>query len=78
LRLAPGGLLIFSNNFRRFKIDMAALSEFEVNDITPATIPRDFARNARIHQCFEIRVPPDAKREPRATLSIWQKPPTKQ
>jgi 23S rRNA (guanine2445-N2)-methyltransferase / 23S rRNA (guanine2069-N7)-methyltransferase len=55
-RLAPGGLLIFSTNFRRFRLDAAALAELEVNDVTGATIPKDFARDSRIHQCFEIRV----------------------
>jgi 23S rRNA (guanine2445-N2)-methyltransferase / 23S rRNA (guanine2069-N7)-methyltransferase len=53
--LTPEGELIFSTNFERFRIDAAALSEFEVEDITAATIPRDFSRNPRIHQCFRIR-----------------------
>ncbi|HEY5717620.1 MAG TPA: bifunctional 23S rRNA (guanine(2069)-N(7))-methyltransferase RlmK/23S rRNA (guanine(2445)-N(2))-methyltransferase RlmL [Motiliproteus sp.] len=55
MRLAPGGLLIFSNNLRRFKLDEEGLSGFAVTDITPRTIDRDFARNARIHHCWEIR-----------------------
>ena len=54
-RLAPDGVLYFSNNFRRFRLDEAALSEFaRVEDITPATIPPDFARDARIHRCWRI------------------------
>ncbi len=55
--LAPDGLLLFSNNFRRFRIDDEALVDhgLEVVDISAATIPPDFARNARIHCCFEIR-----------------------
>jgi len=53
--LTPEGELIFSTNFERFRIDAAALWEFEVEDITAATIPRDFSRNPRIHQCFRIR-----------------------
>ncbi|MBI3071439.1 MAG: bifunctional 23S rRNA (guanine(2069)-N(7))-methyltransferase RlmK/23S rRNA (guanine(2445)-N(2))-methyltransferase RlmL [Deltaproteobacteria bacterium] len=52
--LAPDGILIFSTNNRRFKIDAAALPGLDVNDITRATIPKDFERNPRIHQCFRI------------------------
>jgi 23S rRNA (guanine2445-N2)-methyltransferase / 23S rRNA (guanine2069-N7)-methyltransferase len=52
--LAPGGRLLFSNNFRGFRLDAAALAGTAVNDIRKATIPKDFARNPRIHHCFEI------------------------
>jgi 23S rRNA (guanine2445-N2)-methyltransferase / 23S rRNA (guanine2069-N7)-methyltransferase len=74
MRLAPGGLLIFSNNFRRFRLDAAALTDLEVRDVTAATIAKDFERNPRIHQCFEIRVPRGAKRAPRQVLTLRQKP----
>ena len=54
-RLAPGGVLYFSNNFRRFKLDEAALSGFAmVEDISAATIPPDFARNPRIHRAWRL------------------------
>jgi len=53
--LEPGGLLIFSNNYRRFKMDYEGLTEFEIKDITPQTIDMDFKRNAKIHVCYEIR-----------------------
>ncbi|MCG6896941.1 MAG: bifunctional 23S rRNA (guanine(2069)-N(7))-methyltransferase RlmK/23S rRNA (guanine(2445)-N(2))-methyltransferase RlmL [Thiocapsa sp.] len=53
--LAPGGLLIFSNNLRRFRMDLAALEDLEVLDISAETLPRDFARNPRIHSCWKIR-----------------------
>jgi len=55
-RLAPGGLLLFSTNFRKFKLDAPALAELDVKDVTAATIPKDYARDQKIHQCFEIRV----------------------
>lgn len=55
-RLAPEGLLIFSTNYRRFKLDEAALVGLCVTDITDKTVPKDFARNSKIHRCFEIRV----------------------
>lgn len=54
-RLENEGLLIFSSNFRRFKIDAEALSEFIMTNITRETIPPDFNRNQRIHQCRLIR-----------------------
>lgn len=52
--LAKGGLLIFSNNNRRFKMDAAALPELLIEDISLKTIPRDFERNPRIHNCWRI------------------------
>ena len=69
-KLAPGGLLIFSNNFRKFRLDAAGLAGLDVVDVTPATIPKDFARSPRIHQCFEIRVRHDAVKAPRPKLSL--------
>ncbi len=54
-RLAPGGLLLFSCNYRRFKLDSSLEKRYQVKDITRATIPFDFERNPRIHRCYEIR-----------------------
>ena len=54
-QLDKGGILIFSTNNRRFKMDREALAELAVEDITLKTIPRDFERNPRIHQCWLIR-----------------------
>ncbi|MCA1714982.1 MAG: bifunctional 23S rRNA (guanine(2069)-N(7))-methyltransferase RlmK/23S rRNA (guanine(2445)-N(2))-methyltransferase RlmL, partial [Gammaproteobacteria bacterium] len=55
-RLAPGGALYFSNNFRRFRLDLDAVAQFaQVEDITAQTIPPDFARNPRIHRCWRLR-----------------------
>ena len=54
-RLSPDGVLYFSNNFRRFKLDEAAVGEFaQVEDISASTIPLDFARNPRIHRAWRI------------------------
>ena len=52
--LAPRGTLIFSNNLRTFKIDRAALSGLIIKDISAQTIPFDFQRNPRIHNCWLI------------------------
>ena len=73
LKLAPNGLLIFSTNFRKFRLDEAALADLAVTDVTPATIPKDFARNPRIHRCYEIRVPAGAAKAPRPVLSLGKR-----
>ena len=52
--LEPDGVLIFSNNLRRFRMDFEALPELEIQDIGPQTLPKDFARNPRIHNCWRI------------------------
>lgn len=52
--LESDGILIFSNNYRRFKMDIEGLVNLKVEDITDQTIPRDFERNRRIHQCWKI------------------------
>ena len=75
--LAPDGVLIFSTNYERFKLDRDALSsvrgafrqasvgerpvsaadseaQLSIEDVTAQTIPRDFQRSPRIHQCFRI------------------------
>ncbi|MFC3551159.1 bifunctional 23S rRNA (guanine(2069)-N(7))-methyltransferase RlmK/23S rRNA (guanine(2445)-N(2))-methyltransferase RlmL [Lysobacter cavernae] len=55
-RLARDGVLYFSNNFRRFKLDDAAVATFaQCVEITPETIPPDFARDARIHRCWRLQ-----------------------
>jgi 23S rRNA (guanine2445-N2)-methyltransferase / 23S rRNA (guanine2069-N7)-methyltransferase len=53
--LRPGGRLVFSTNYSRFRLDPAATEEFCVEDLSAATTPVDFARNARIHRCYSLR-----------------------
>ncbi|MCC5857044.1 MAG: bifunctional 23S rRNA (guanine(2069)-N(7))-methyltransferase RlmK/23S rRNA (guanine(2445)-N(2))-methyltransferase RlmL [Ectothiorhodospiraceae bacterium] len=53
--LTPDGLLIFSTNLRRFRLDQTALTGLTVEDRTRWSIPPDFRRNPRIHQCWFIR-----------------------
>lgn len=55
--LKPGGLLLFSTNFRKFKLDAGALEGLEVEDWSGKTIPKDFERNPKIHYCWAIRKP---------------------
>ncbi len=49
------GVLIFSSNRRKFKLDEHLLSLFEVKDISRDTISEDFKRRPGIHQCWEIK-----------------------
>ena len=53
--LREGGLLLFSTNRRGFKLAAEIETDFSVLDITQATVGEDFKRNARLHQCWEIR-----------------------
>jgi 23S rRNA (guanine2445-N2)-methyltransferase / 23S rRNA (guanine2069-N7)-methyltransferase len=52
--LARGGKLVFSNNAQKFKLDADVGGRYKVTDISRATLPKDFERNPRIHQCFEL------------------------
>lgn len=55
-RLAFGGTLYFSNNYRRFRLDENAIAAFaHCEDISPETVPADFARNPRIHRAWRLR-----------------------
>ena len=51
--LEPDGVLIFSTNYRKFKLDQAALGRLSVEPLTEATRPPDFAHR-RPHQCWKI------------------------
>lgn len=53
-RLAEDGVLIFSNNFRKFKMDELTLRQFNCENITPQTLDMDFERNPRIHNVWKI------------------------
>lgn len=51
--LAPEGVLYFSNNKRKFKIDPALNEQYQIQDITGKTIPEDY-RDQKVHHCFKI------------------------
>jgi 23S rRNA (guanine2445-N2)-methyltransferase / 23S rRNA (guanine2069-N7)-methyltransferase len=53
--LEPGGTIVFSSNFQKFRLDPSVGGLFEVEDLTRATLPEDFARNPRIHVCFLLK-----------------------
>lgn len=52
--LAPRGIVVFSNNYTRFKLDPQIADIFQVEDWSERTIPWDFRRNPRIHRCFRL------------------------
>lgn len=52
--LTPDGILIFSTNARRFKLDLPRLEGLSIENISRQTLPPDFARNPRIHQTWKI------------------------
>ncbi|TDO06850.1 MULTISPECIES: bifunctional 23S rRNA (guanine(2069)-N(7))-methyltransferase RlmK/23S rRNA (guanine(2445)-N(2))-methyltransferase RlmL [Halomonas] len=54
-RLAPGGILVFSNNQRRFTLEADLAEQFRVEDISTRTFDPDFARNPDLHHVFLIR-----------------------
>ena len=53
--LARKGVLYFSNNKRGFALDPDIMARYHVEDISKATIPADFKRRAKIHQCWKIQ-----------------------
>ncbi|NGO88411.1 MAG: bifunctional 23S rRNA (guanine(2069)-N(7))-methyltransferase RlmK/23S rRNA (guanine(2445)-N(2))-methyltransferase RlmL [Halomonas sp.] len=54
-RLAPGGVLVFSNNQRRFKLDDALVQRYAVEEITARTFDPDFQRRTNLHHVFLIK-----------------------
>lgn len=56
--LEPGGTLIFSNNRRHFRMDRDALAGIRIEDISARTLPRDYQRNPRIHNCWRLQPGP--------------------
>lgn len=51
------GTLVFSTNLRSFRLDAQVTQTWVAEDRTAWSIPRDFARQRRIHQCWFIRHP---------------------
>jgi len=52
--LSKQGVLIFSTNFRKFRLDATLSSQYDVADMTAKSLPEDFSRK-KIHQCWHIR-----------------------
>jgi len=54
-RLSKNGQLIFSNNLRKFKLDVAVEEKYAVTNFSSQSLDKDFQRNSRIHQCWLIK-----------------------
>ena len=50
---SPEGVIFFSTNSRRFKLNEAALAGVSIREISKQTVPEDF-RNKRIHRCWRL------------------------
>ncbi len=71
--LNTSGLLVFSTKLRWFKLNpdgLAALG-LQAEDLSRATLPRDFARDPRIHHCWKI-VAPDGLPRAGAGETAWE------
>ncbi|MCD1126045.1 bifunctional 23S rRNA (guanine(2069)-N(7))-methyltransferase RlmK/23S rRNA (guanine(2445)-N(2))-methyltransferase RlmL [Jinshanibacter sp. LJY008] len=54
--LRPGGIIMFSNNKRGFKMDLDGLAKLRLSaqEISEKTLSVDFARNRQIHNCWLV------------------------
>lgn len=54
--LSPDGEIIFSNNKRKFKMDIDLLSQYkmDIKNIDSQTLPMDYKRNPHIHNTWLI------------------------
>ena len=67
-RLTRDGVIVFSNNFRRFELDRAALeTTLTIENWGAGSIPFDFSRRANIHDCWLLR--PHA---PQQQINPWE------
>ena len=53
--LSRDGLLIFSNNQRKFVLDHDALAKYQIDNKTDWSFDKDFQRSKKMHQCWFIR-----------------------
>jgi 23S rRNA (guanine2445-N2)-methyltransferase / 23S rRNA (guanine2069-N7)-methyltransferase len=55
--MSQGGVIYFSTNYRRFKLDEAALSDLGITwkEVSNRTVPPEY-RNKRIHRCWRMIV----------------------
>ncbi|MFV2067339.1 MAG: class I SAM-dependent methyltransferase [Pirellulales bacterium] len=51
--LSTDGILFFSTNYRRFRLDEPGLVGLEIHEISRQTVPEDF-RNRRVHRCWKL------------------------
>ena len=52
--LSPGGVLYFSNNYKKFKLNLEDIEGYEsIEELTDKSIPEDFERS-KPHVCFRL------------------------
>ena len=73
MHLVQDGVMIFSCNFRRFRLDDYITDKYSVEDISEQTIGRDFERDMKIHKCYLIRHKYKITGEKRRVVRIRQK-----
>lgn len=72
--LAPGGTIVFSNNYTRFRLDRDGLAAFDIEDIGRKTLPKDFERNPKIHACYVLRAKPAALADAGESAGVTENP----
>jgi 23S rRNA (guanine2445-N2)-methyltransferase / 23S rRNA (guanine2069-N7)-methyltransferase len=55
-RLESDGVIVFSNNARRFRLDDSLGERLLISDFTHGSIPPDFARRPNIHGCWILKL----------------------
>lgn len=55
MHLSDGGVLIFSNNFRRFRLAPFLQDDWDIEDVSEKTIGDDFKTDPNVHHCYLIR-----------------------
>ena len=53
--LGKNGVLLFSTNNRKFKLDQDSLPNLHFQGLSSELLPPDFARNPKIHQVWKIQ-----------------------
>lgn len=53
--LTVTGGIIFSTNFKKFNFDASNFPNMVTKNLTRQTLPEDFSRNQKIHQCWQIK-----------------------
>jgi len=51
--VAPGGIIYFSTNYRKFELDREQINSSEIKDITRATTPFDF-EGKLFRYCYKL------------------------
>jgi len=52
--LKGDGILYFSTNFKKFKLDELGIINANIENISASTIPEDFSRSPKVHYCWKI------------------------